>query len=120
MTREVITISRDGKVAIPVNPQMTDFEIAELFGVFVSKIKAQIRIILKEGICFGDYSNGGVVGNSKIYPDYYGLDMIIALAFRVHSYEADIFRRWVLKRITTHQNQLPQIFIQLPHNQVYN
>ena len=45
MTREVITISRDGKVAIPVNPQMTDFEIAELFGVFVSTITAQIRKI---------------------------------------------------------------------------
>ena len=119
MKREIITISRDGKVAIPANPQMTDFEIAKLFVVFTSKITAQIRIILKEGICFGDYSNGVVI-RRNIYPEYYGLDMIIALSFRVNSYKADIFRRWVLERITIHQKQLPQIFIQLPQNQIYN
>ena len=55
MKREIITISRDGKITIPANPQMTDFEIAELLDVFVSKIKAQSRIILQDGICIGAY-----------------------------------------------------------------
>lgn len=59
---------------------MTDFEIAELFGVSVPKIKANIRSLLKTGVCQGDYSDGSVVIGNTVYPQYYGLEMIIALS----------------------------------------
>lgn len=85
MKRDILTINRDGKVTIPANVQMTDFEIADFFGVFVSKIKANIRSLLKSNICPGDYSNGGAVIGNTIYPQYYGLEIIIALSFRIDS-----------------------------------
>jgi hypothetical protein len=33
-----------------------------------------------------------------IYPDYYGLEMIVAVAFRVQSHNAKIFREWVVNK----------------------
>ena len=77
-------------------------------------------MLFRTGICVGDYSNGGVVVGKNIYPEYYGLEVIIALSFRINSANAIIFREWVLKQITTHQNQLPQIFIQLPQKHIFN
>ncbi|MCL2650492.1 MAG: hypothetical protein FWD60_05615 [Candidatus Azobacteroides sp.] len=37
------------------------------------------------------YSNGGSV-------DLYNLEMITALAFRIHSPKADLFRNWLMKQ----------------------
>ncbi|KAA6306078.1 hypothetical protein EZS27_042266 [termite gut metagenome] len=40
----------------------------------------------------------GTADELKVSPDYYGLDMIIAVAFRVQSAKAGIFRRWIMKK----------------------
>lgn len=92
MKREIIIISRDGRITIPANPQMTDFEIAELFGAPVPKIRANIRSLLKSCICQGDYSGAGVVIGNTVYPEYYGFEMVIALSFRIDSANAKVFR----------------------------
>ena len=120
MKREIITISDNDKIIVPDNVKMNITEIANLFGLYYQFTKRAIRDIERSNIAQGNFSTGGVVENSKIYPDYYGLDMIITVAFRVHTYEADVFRRWILKRITTNQNQPSQIFIQLSQTQIFN
>lgn len=99
MQQEKIRINENGSVSIPDNVQMRDFEIAELFGVFAQTIKANIRAILKSGVCEGNFSNGGMVVGKSIIPDYHGLDMITAIAFRVQSPNAELFRQWVLKKM---------------------
>ncbi|MBD8347879.1 virulence RhuM family protein [Dysgonomonas sp. HGC4] len=38
--------------------------------------------------------------NQTVHPDYYGLDMIIAVAFRIQSKKAEIFRDWLIQRAT--------------------
>lgn len=119
MKREIITISRDGRIAVPANAQMTDFEIAELFGVSVPKIRTNIRGLLKSNICPDDYSNGGVVIGNTIYPQYYGLEIIIILSFRVDSANARVFRKWVLKRIISDKGQ-EAIFISLSQSHISN
>lgn len=103
--REVITIGRDGRITIPTNPQMAGFEIAELFGVFIPKIKANIRSMLKSGIYQDECLDGGIVSGKTIYTLYFGLEMIIALAFRIDSANARVFQKWVLKRIISDKRQ---------------
>ena len=120
MKREIITISDNDKITVPDNIKMNITEISHLFGLYYQQTKKAIREIEKSNIAQGDFSTGGEVENSKIYPDYYGFDMVIAVAFRVNTYEADVFRKWILKQMTTIQNQAQQIFIQLPSNQVFN
>ncbi|GHT03002.1 hypothetical protein FACS189440_04090 [Bacteroidia bacterium] len=77
---------------------MSEHEIARLFEVFVAKVSSNIRSILKSDVlrvnevCYcHHYANGGSV-------DLYNLEMITALAFRIHSRNTDLFRKWLMKR----------------------
>jgi hypothetical protein len=91
---------------------MTIAEIADLLGTYYPIAKRHIRAIEKAGIAGGDYSMCCVVGGGTVYPEYYGLEMIIALAFRVRSWQADRFRQWVMERVT--QPTLPPISVFVP------
>lgn len=119
MKRGIITIDRGGRIAVSANPQMTDFEIAELFGVLVPKIKTAIRSLLKLGICQDECLDSGVVIGKTIYPLYYGLEMIIALSFCIDSAHTKVFRKWVLKRINS-DNRQHTMFITLPQSRISN
>lgn len=100
MEQTKIVISGNGAVSVPDKVMMPDFEIAGLFGVTMPAVRANIRTILKTGIVTGDFTNGATLVGNNILPDYYGLDMIMALAFRIHSTQAEIFRRWILGKAT--------------------
>ena len=120
MEQREIIISENGKVSVPDNIQMRDFEIAALFGVLIPTVKRKIRQILKEGICQSDFANGGTVVGMSIIPDYYGLDMITALAFRIQSPKAELFRQWVLRRMIAVQHPSPPVYIRLSHGEIPN
>lgn len=118
MKREIITISENGVITIPsatIAPiLMRDFEIAELFGVYSPTIKAAIKAVLKSGAVAPDYTHGGEVAGMSILPDYYGLYMIIAIAFRIHSPQTQAFRELVLSRLSTVSKTTPvPMFIQV-------
>lgn len=98
MSQTKITISDNGNITVPSEISMTIAEIAELFGIFYQTVKREVRAIEKSGIAGGDDSSPCIVDGKNIYPVYYGLDMVIALAFRVQSSKADIFRRWIVKK----------------------
>lgn len=100
MKNTKIKISDNGAVHIPRNVRMNIEEIAELFEIFYQVAKKTIRAIEVLDICTGDQSMSGTVEGVKIVSDYYGLDMIIAIAFRVKSVKANIFRKWIIDRFT--------------------
>lgn len=117
MKREIITIADNGKVSVPANVQMRDFEIAELFGVMVPTVKVKIKQVLKDGVCRGDITNAGTVVGNSIIPDFYDLNMVVALAFRIQSPQAKMFRKWVLERIVaTNTTIQSQVFISIRDN----
>lgn len=102
MKRKIITIE-NGVVSVPALAEiwMTQHEITDLFGCFVSKVNNNIRIILKAGVLDKDtvcriysYGNGNCV-------EQYNLEMIIALAFRVRSHNTEVFREYIIKRAVT-------------------
>ncbi len=97
MKRNIITISECGVVNVPTNVQMTDFEIAQLLGVMVPIVRGAIKRLLN-GRPLIDCS-GGVVRGNRVVPEYFGLEVVIAIAMQVESYEADIFRRWIISRM---------------------
>lgn len=97
--REIITMG-NGVVSVPASGEiwMTCCQLADLFKCFAGKINADVRSILKSGVLDERtacrtyrYRNGGSV-------EEYGLEMIIALAFRIRSQNADLFREWLMKR----------------------
>lgn len=112
MKREIITINGNGQVSVPNNVLMLDFEIAEMFGAMIPTVRSHVRAILKTGIATGDYTNGATLVGNNLLPDYFGLDMVMALAFRIHSWQAEIFRQWILKKVIDKESDINhQIFI---------
>ena len=100
MKGKIITISESGVVSIPDNVMMRDFEIAELFEVMMPTVRANIRAILKADIAIADCTNGATLVGCNVVPDYHGLDMVMALAFRIQSPQTEVFRSWILERVT--------------------
>ena len=102
MKREIITIE-NGIVSIPLSGEvkMTAFEIASLFDVYVRTIDNHTKAILKSGVIQVDVSCPATVIGNIIIPDIYGLDMIAALAFRIKSHKAKVFRSWTMRKMIT-------------------
>ena len=103
MTTQPITIE-NGRVtirSITNGVWLTQSQIADLFGVFIAAVSTNIRAICKSGVlhedrvvCCTRCRDGNIV-------ERYGLEMIGALAFRLKSENAEVFRRWIVERATT-------------------
>jgi hypothetical protein len=76
---------------------LTKHQIADLFGVFVSTVGNNIRSIYKSGLL----QRENVVRQNKsangTIAESYSFEMIVALAFRIRSEKAEVFRAWVIK-----------------------
>ena len=116
MKREIITITDEGAIVAPKDlgaVRMSVGEIAALLGVFYPTAKRHIRAIEQSGIADGDHSMCCVADRYGVHPEFYGIEMLAAVAFRVHSWQADTFRRWLMERAT--QPQQP-VSVLLPWN----
>ena len=77
---------------------LTQHQIADLFECFVAKVSSNVRAILKADILderkvcrLHRYDNGNSV-------ELYNLEMIAALAFRIKTHNAKVFREWLMKK----------------------
>lgn len=78
---------------------LTQHEIADTFGVFISAINSNIRSILKKEILQEDkVCRHKDNGNGKILT-FYNLEMITALAFQLKSRQAQYFREWITSQV---------------------
>lgn len=108
MSRGIITISETGVVIMPTAPiWMTQFEIADLFGVFSCDVRKAIRSIYKNK----ELNELGTMKYLKqpdgISYDVYSLEMIIAIAFRICSRESILFRQFVISEICVTKKETP-------------
>ncbi len=100
MDRGIITISEMGAVTIPTAPVwMTQFEIADLFGVFSCDIRKAIHVIYKNNELNEVDTMKYIKQPDGISYDVYSLEMVIAVAFRICSKASMAFRRFVMDRI---------------------
>ena len=80
---------------------LTQSQIADLFGVFSTAINANIRAIFKSGVLHEDRVIRRIRCRDGNIVERYDLEMITALAFRLKSENAEVFRRWIVERTTT-------------------
>lgn len=100
MSRGIITISEMGAVTIPPAPVwMTQFEVADLFGVFSYDIRKAIRTIYKNKELSETDTMKYIKQTDGISYDVYSLEMVIAIAFRICSRESIRFRQFVINEI---------------------
>ena len=105
-------------ITVPSKTKMSISEIADLFGVYYHTAKKHIRAIEKLGVAGGDYSGSCTCEGSKIYPDYYGLEMVIAVAFQVQSANAEVFRKWIYRRVV--RTEIPKMLMLPIQNSMLN
>lgn len=100
MSRGIITINEMGVFTIPTAPVwMTQFEIADLFGVFSYDIRKAIHAIYRNKELNETETMKYVKQANRISYDVYSLEMVIAVAFRICSKESILFRRFVINEI---------------------
>jgi hypothetical protein len=108
MNRGIITISKTGAVTMPTAPVwMTQFEIADLFGVFSCDIRKAIHSIYKNKELDEIETQKYVRRSDGISYDTYNIEIIIAIAFRVCSKESALFRRFIINEISTTKKETP-------------
>jgi len=100
MERGIITISATGTVIMPTAPVwMTQFEIADLFGVFSCNVRKAIHVIYKNKELSEVETMKYIKQPDGISYDVYSLEMVIAVAFRICSKGSVLFRRFVINEI---------------------
>lgn len=104
--RNLMTIADNGIVTVPNEVKMSIAEIADLFGVYYQWAKKHIGTIEKSNIATGNCSMSSSMEGMKIYPDYYGLEMILALAFQIQSRNAQVIRKWILSKAGTADSRI--------------
>lgn len=98
MERAIITISENGNVNIPSsNVWMSEMELVELFGVIAPTLQAAIKAIYKSGTLCSVSTQRCDLATPSSWATFYNLEVIIALAFRLNTYEASKIRQKVLE-----------------------
>jgi len=111
-------LTEDGTVWV------TKYELAELFNVNPIMIASNIAAIFKSGELFESevVQTDTIKGGNGKFIEYYNLDVIIALSFRMKGAVCRLFREWVRERIKQPilQSKQQPIFIQLGKNNFPN
>ncbi len=94
--RIAVTLSSDGTV------WMTVEEIASIFHVTAANVERRIAKLLAEGEldeCEARTEAVKIGGGRRYLAEYYNLNMIIALSYRIDTPASKAFRRWVGERV---------------------
>ena len=114
MERAIITISENGRVNIPDNNVwMSEMELVELFGVLAPTLRAVIKAIYKSGILYPATTQRCDLATPKSWATFYNLEVVIALAFRLNTYEASRIRQKVLESLTQRKMEVFNLFFAL-------
>lgn len=114
MKREIITIDEQGRLNMPTDTAaiwMTEVELIGMFDATAGAVNSAIKAIIKSD-ALHDYEVCKCIrldsGNSA---DVYNMEVVIALAFRLDTYPASVFRKWLVKRVTAPRRSTPPIVI---------
>jgi len=106
-----LELSEDGTV------WMTKNEIASLFNVYRSSVEASLKLVFKhDGLLAKTVKKEEfqTLGNvQKCIVEYFNLEVIIALSYRLDSYPCIHFRQWVAKQVALSCKKHFPIIVQL-------
>ena len=114
MERAIITISENGKVNIPSgNVWMSEMELVELFGVIAPTLRVAIKAIYKSGTLCPVSTQRCDLATPASWATFYNLEVVIALAFRLNTYEASRIRQRVLEALCQRKESEISILLSL-------
>ena len=121
MERAIITLSENGHVNIPSsNVWMSEMELVELFGVIAPTLQAAIKAIYKSGTLCSVSTQRCDLATPKSWATFYNLEVVIVLAFRLNTYEANKIRQKVLEALCHQKKNGINLLISLGHDAPMN
>ena len=102
MKRETIIMDEYGKVTVPsdtANVWMNEAELLELFGVIVPTLRAAIKAVYRSGVLKPYEAERYIKLPNGYGMDVYALPMVVALAFRIGTPNAERVRNALLERL---------------------
>lgn len=100
MKRNIIEITEHDTITIPSETVwMSEAELVSLFGVIAPTVRAAIRAVYKSGVLTEHEAQRHIRLSDKYSMDVYSLEMVIALAFRIHSYGAERVRNAMIEKL---------------------
>jgi len=96
---------------------MTRNEIASMFNIYLFSVEANLKHLFKSN-SFGDKEvrreETQILSNDqKCMVEYFNLEVIIALSYRLNSYPCIHFRQWVAKQVVLSCKKSSPIIVQL-------
>lgn len=92
---------------------MSEMELVELFMVIAPTLRTAIKAIYKSGTLCPVSTQRCDLATPKIWATYYNLEVVIALAFRLNTYEASRIRQKVLDAICQRKENRISILLSL-------
>lgn len=102
------------------NVWMSEMELVELFGVIAPTLRAAIKAIYKNGTFCRVSTQRYDLATPKGWATFYNLEVIIALAFRLNTYEASRIRQKVLEGLCQRKENRINLLISLGHDAPMN
>ena len=78
---------------------MSECELADLFGVFIPKLRNTIHTLYKEELVKPYEAERTIMKRDNLYITVYNMEVVLLLAFRLNSYQARAVRRELMERI---------------------
>lgn len=120
MERAIITISENGRVNVSSgNVWMSEMELVELFGVIAPTLRTAIKAIYKSETLCPVSTQRCDLATPASWATFYNLEVVIALAFRLSTYEASRIRQKVLESICQRKEKWISMYIPTGHINQY-
>lgn len=119
MERNIITMSESGNIIMPGNAAyiwMSEPELVELFGVITPALRAAIRAVYRSGVLNEHEVQKYVRLENGYHADVFSFPMIVALAFHINSFGAELVRNAVFERLYLRKEKTTFFFSLGIHN----
>ena len=106
--RNIVTIEEYGRLKMPTvtaHIWMSEPELVELFGVSAPTIRAKMKAICKDEAIQEYIAMKSLRQENGNGLEVYSLEMVVALAFRIHSHSAAKLREYILRTLGTVSKQ---------------
>ena len=121
MERTIITIKENGRVNIPSgNVWMSELELVELFGVIAPTLRTAIKTIYKSETLCPVSTQRCDLATPASWATFYNIEAVIALAFRLKTYEASLIRQKVLESLCQRKENGINLLISLGREATMN
>ncbi|WP_289201407.1 hypothetical protein [Parabacteroides goldsteinii] len=119
MKREILLLDENGTLLVPTDTNciaMTEYEIAELFGIIAPTVRAAIKAVYRSGVIREEDARRYLRMANGTGIEVYDIEMILTLAFRIDSFGADKVREYLFRTLRANRRSAVHLLLTCSRN----